>query len=109
MANRFLKIHSADNVLVALADLKTGERIHFKDKEITLVNDVPAKHKFAIQDLQPEDEIHMYGIVVGKAIKPIPAGGVIGTHNTKHKASSFHEKSKDYVWSPPDIAKFKSK
>src|SRR5688572_29277892 len=109
MANRFLKINPSDNVLVALTDLKAGESITYQDKTFALTDDIPAKHKFTEQALQPEDEIYMYGIVVGKAIKPIAQGGAIGTHNIKHKASSFSGRTKTYSWTPPDVSKFKNK
>src|SRR6187431_942826 len=109
MANRFLKIHPADNVLVALTDLKAGEKISFNDASLTLVDDIPAKHKFTEKALQPDDEVLMYGTLVGKAIQPIKAGGVIGTHNLKHKAAPFSGRTKSYSWTPPDVSKFKTK
>src|SRR4051794_30045812 len=89
MSNRFLKIHPADNVWVALTDLKAGESILINNSSLTLVNDVPAKHKFVEKSLQPDDEIIMYGILVGKAMQLIPAGAAIGTQNVKHKASPY--------------------
>src|SRR5258708_34179804 len=109
MSNRFLKIHPADNVWVALTDLKAGESISINNSPLTLLNDVPAKHKLVEKSLQPDDEIIMYGILVGKATQPIPAGAAIGTHNVKHKASSYSSKTKTYTWSPPDVSKHKSK
>lgn len=109
MSNRFLKIHPADNVWVALTDLKAGENISINNSSLTLINDVPAKHKFVEKSLQPDDEIIMYGILVGKAIQPIPAGAAIGTHNVKHKASSYSDKTKTYKWTPPDVSKYEHK
>lgn len=109
MASRFLKIHPADNVFVALADLKRGEEIHYENHTFLLVEDVPAKHKFTDTELKSDDEIFMYGIVVGKAIKPIAQGGAIGTHNIKHKAAPFSGRTKKYSWAPPDVSRFKNK
>ncbi|HEY3405208.1 MAG TPA: altronate dehydratase family protein [Ohtaekwangia sp.] len=109
MANRFLKIHPADNVYVALTDLKAGETLPLNGKQLTLVDDVPAKHKFTENNLQPDDEVLMYGTLVGKAIQPIKAGGVIGTHNLKHKAAPYSGRTKTYQWTPPDISRFKNK
>jgi altronate hydrolase len=109
MANRFLKIHPTDNVLVALTDLKAGEKISFNGESLTLVDDIPAKHKFTEKALQPDDEVLMYGTLVGKAIQPIKAGGVVGTHNLKHKAAPFSGRTKSYSWTPPDVSKFKTK
>ena len=100
MANRFLKIHPLDNVFVALTDLKQGEEVVHKQLTIKLQDDVQAKHKFATKAFMPDDEIFMYGIVVGKATQAIAEGGVIGTHNVKHKASPFSGK-KIVLLTPP--------
>lgn len=110
MSTRFLKIHPADNVYVALTDLKAGETLTLPTgTPLTLVDDIPAKHKFTEAPLQPEEEVLMYGTLVGKAIQPIKAGGVIGTHNLKHKAAPYSGRTKKYQWTPPDVSKFKTK
>ncbi len=109
MSNRILKIHAADNVWVALIDLKAGEAISCNGASVILANDVPAKHKFTERELHAGDEIIMYGILVGKVTQPIQKGGVIGTHNVKHKASPFSGKTKQHQWTPPDVSKFKDK
>lgn len=109
MSTKFLKIHPSDNVYVALSDLKAGETVSAGGKQLTLTDDVPAKHKFTEKALQPDEEVFMYGTVVGKAIKPIASGGVIGTHNLKHKAAPFSGRTKTYQWTPPDVSKFKNK
>jgi altronate hydrolase len=109
MSTTFLRIHPSDNVLVALKDLKAGEKIKYGGETITLANDIPAKHKLTLLELKPNDEIMMYGLLVGKATQPIPKGGVIGTHNVKHKAFPYSGKTKDYSWTPPDVSKFRSK
>jgi len=110
MSTKFLKIHPADNVYVALTDLKAGEKLLLPTGvSLTLVDDIPAKHKFTEHDLQPEDEVLMYGILVGKAIQPIKAGGVIGTHNLKHKSAPYSGRTKRYHWTPPDVSRFKNK
>lgn len=109
MSNRYLKIHPADNVYVALTDLKAGEQVTVDGNNLTLVNDVPAKHKFLDRPLASDEEVIMYGTVVGKALTEIPEGGVIGTHNIKHKAAPYSGRTKSYSWTPPDVSKFKNK
>lgn len=106
MASKFLKIHPADNVYVALTDLRKGEKI---TDNLTLIDDVPAKHKFLDRPLGQDEEVIMYGGIVGKTLQPISAGGVIGTHNVKHKGTPYSSKSKQYSWTPPDVSKFKNK
>jgi altronate hydrolase len=109
MTKKFLKIHPSDNVFVALTDLVPGENIVYPGGSLSVTDHIPAKHKFAEKAFQIDDEVVMYGIVVGKALKPIAQGSAIGTHNVKHKASPFSGKTKTYSWTPPDVAKFKNK
>jgi signal transduction histidine kinase/DNA-binding response OmpR family regulator len=59
----------------AARDLVT--RMTHQGKEITLLQDVPAKHKFAEQDFRMDEDIRMYGVLVGKTTQAIPAGGAI--------------------------------
>ena len=109
MPKRFLKIHPSDNVYVALTDLRAGETLAANNKSIVLADDIPAKHKFTENILNVDDEVYMYGTVVGKATQTIKAGGVIGTHNLKHKAAPYSGRTKTYQWTPPDVSKFKEK
>ena len=101
MSSKFIKIHPGDNVLVALTDLRAGESITYNGTSIALSDNVPAKHKFTLKEMHPDDEIMMYGVLVGKALKPIPAGGVIGTHNVKHKSADFSPRTTSFRWQPP--------
>jgi altronate hydrolase len=51
----------------------------------------------------------MYGVTVAKAVEPIRAGQLLSTRNVRHEAASFHEKSANQQWLPPDISKWKNK
>ncbi len=109
MSTRILKIHPDDNVLVALTDLKAGEKVSYNGTSFTLTENVPAKHKFVQETLPLEGEIIMYGVLVGKATKPIAAGGSINTQNVKHTSSAFSEKNKKFEWKAPDVSRWKDK
>jgi altronate hydrolase len=109
MSSRFLKIHPKDNVLVALADLNAGEKIQYNGSSVILADNIPAKHKFVYQPMSPNDDITMYGVLVGKATLPIPAGGAIGTHNVKHRSSEFGGKTTTEKWQAPDVSKWKDR
>ena len=109
MKQRVLKVHTDDNVLVALIDLEQGETVIFEGEEFQLKDKVQAKHKFAINNLQPGDEVTMYGVLVGKAQVEIPRGGLISTENLKHAASSFTIGDRKTSWNIPDVSKFQSK
>lgn len=109
MSTQVLRIHPADNVLVALTDLKAGQQVTYNGSTLTLTENIPAKHKFVARPLDPESEIFMYGVLVGKTTKPIPAGGSINTQNVKHKASSYSERNRNVQWTAPDVSRWKSK
>ncbi|PSL25487.1 UxaA family hydrolase [Chitinophaga ginsengisoli] len=107
--NTFLQIHPDDNVLVALQDLRQGTEVRFNGSTITLLKDVPAKHKFMISDIQTGDPITMYGVLVGKANAAINKGEIITTENIKHDANAFHEKEGSITWQKPDVSKWKNR
>lgn len=109
MSNRILKIHPADNVLVALQDLPAGEQVAYNGTALTLPHAIPAKHKFVERDMAPNEDIIMYGVLVGKALHPIAAGGPITTQNVKHESSTFDSKTATFQWKAPDVSKWKDK
>jgi altronate hydrolase len=104
--SNLLKIHPQDNVLVALSDLKKGERVQHHGTHFDLITNLAAKHKLATEDLAIGDRIIMYGFLVGKAVKPIRRGEAITTENICHDAAQFHEKTFDFNWSSPDVSKW---
>ena len=108
MKNSVIKIHPKDNVIVALRDLKNGETVSFQGEKYTLIENIPAKHKFFIHDMQPGDAAFMYGVLVGKAQQFIPAGSLMTTGNLKHAAEPYAYREGHYQWHPPDVSAFKN-
>jgi altronate hydrolase len=108
MPRSVLQLDSRDNVLIALADLKAGDPIEFEGHTYTPSRNVPAKHKFATRNLAIGDKVVMYGVLVGKAVKPIAAGGLLTTSNVQHQAAPFREQESKYRWTPPDISRWKN-
>ena len=105
MTARVLKVHPADNVIVALRDLSAGEHIEFDNDTYELPYAVSAKHKFVTEDRQPGDPITMYGVLVGKATQPIRRGEPITTFNLKHDSDRYGlDKKQSYAWQPPDVS-----
>src|SRR6202140_69258 len=104
-----LQLDSRDNVLIALTDMKAGERVAFGGQTYTLSKNVPAKHKFATQGFGIGDGVIMYGVLVGKAVKSIAAGELLTVSNIQHQAAPFREHSGDYHWLQPDVSQWKNK
>ena len=109
MKQAVLKINEKDNVLVALASLSKGAVIYYNGQEYTLDEDCPAKHKFFLQDMQPGEEVIMYGLMVGKIQVPVKKGQRMSTENTKHAAEPFAWREFQYEWIAPDVSAFKGK
>ena len=105
----FLQIHTKDNVLVALQNLAKGTVIVFNNSEYELQDDIKAKHKFFIKDMNAGDEVIMYGVLVGKAQTHIPMGGLMTTENVKHAAEPYFYRKTNYQWHAPDVSKFINK
>lgn len=107
MPHKVLKLDPQDNVLIALSDLRKGEQINLDSQSYTLESDVSAKHKFSTEDLAPGASVRMYGVLVGKAAEAIRRGGLLTTKNLHHLAASFHEKTSDFHWTPPDVSRWR--
>ncbi len=107
MQSFVLQLDSRDNVLIALSDLKAGERVEFGGEVYTLSKNVSAKHKFAMRNLAAGDNIVMYGVLVGRAVKPVAAGELLTTGNIQHQAAPFREQTGEYRWAPPDVSRRK--
>ena len=61
METKYLKINSADNVAVAISDLKAGEVIAIEGVNITVNQDIPAGHKIALKDFSEGENVVKYG------------------------------------------------
>ncbi len=106
MSQIVLKVHPKDNVIVALKDLAKGQTIQYEGATYVMQEDIPAKHKFFMQDMKQGDEITMYGVLVGKAQMSIAQGARMSTENTKHAAEPYTYRKVNYNWQAPDVSKF---
>ncbi len=82
---KYVKISSKDNVAVTLDGLKTGENCD----NVTLLNDIPRGHKFALCDIKKGENIIKYAYPIGHADCDIKAGEHVHTHNTKSNLSGL--------------------
>ncbi len=106
MKHKVLKVHPRDNVIVALTNLSKGETISFEGADYLLQEDIPAKHKFFMQDMKTGDEVIMYGVLVGKAQMNIAKGSRMSTENIKHAAEPYAYRNAKFEWQAPDVSKF---
>ena len=106
-ARRILRIHPDDSVLVALVDLAAGESVPNGAEQVTLVTPVRAKHKVVLRDMAVGDPVIMYGVLVGRATRPIARGAALTTENVRHDASAIDLTAPvARHWTPPDASRF---
>src|SRR5277367_274240 len=106
---KVLQIDPRDNVLVALESLNADEPVAFANASYTPLTAIPAKHKFAIEDLPVGSYVIMYGGVVGRVREAIPRGGLISTRNLAHDTSDFVRRDPQFHWTPPDVARWRKR
>ena len=106
---KVLQLDRRDNVLIALTDLKQGEDVQLNGSKYSLETRVPAKHKFAIEDLPVGADVIMYGVLVGKTTQPVRRGEALTVSNLKHESLPFHEKAGQYQWTPPDVSRWNTR
>ncbi len=109
MQKKLIKVQAEDNVAIALVDLVQGDRVQFEGKEIIVLSNTKAKHKISLVDLDKEDEIFMYGVLVGKAVSEINRGDLLTTENVRHQSNPVKERTSTASWTPPDISKWKER
>ncbi len=78
-----------DNVATALRDLKKGQVVQLTrgsvKEKITLLEDIPFGHKFALEDIPKGYEVVKYGEPIGEATTDIKQGEYVHVHNVTGK------------------------
>ncbi len=103
-ASPLLRVHAADDLIVALQDLPAGAEVSLGSQRWCLREAIPAKHKFAGRDLAAGELVVMYGVVVGRTRSAVPAGARLTTENLAHAAADFGGKQREFVWQAPDVS-----
>ena len=90
---QYIKIHTLDNVAVALADLAEGTDVTVDGQAVTLRQAVSRGHKFALCEIAQGENVMKYGLPIGHALVDIAAGEHIHAHNTRTNLSDLDEYS----------------
>ncbi|MBD9643700.1 altronate dehydratase [Pantoea sp. PNT02] len=86
-----IRIHSRDNVAVALRDLPANTQVEINQQAITLQQEVGRGHKFALQPLATDALVIKYGLPIAHATQPIAAGEIIHSSNARTNLSDVDE------------------
>ena len=91
-----IKIRPLDSVAVATCKLCAGDTVSADGVNVTLKEDIPAGHKFAVKPIKENENIIKYAYPIGHAKTDIGTGEHVHTHNTKSNLSDI----KEYTYSP---------
>ena len=87
----YIRLHRDDNVVVALKNLRSGERL--SDLGVVLLDDIAAGHKAAVRGIDAGEALIRYGQIIGFASAEIEPGRHVHTHNV-----TLHSFSRDYAY-----------
>ncbi|HWT26731.1 MAG TPA: UxaA family hydrolase, partial [Mobilitalea sp.] len=92
----YIKINKKDNVAVSMKELIAGISVVIDDRTITIIDHVPAGHKFSLTSIGKGEQIIKYGFPIGRAKEKIELGSWIHTHNVQTNLSDIIE----YTYQP---------
>ena len=78
-----IRLHEADNVVVAREDLSAGTKIPAEN--VICLDQITFGHKIATADIQKGQAVEKYGQIIGFASCDIKAGQHVHTHNLEMK------------------------
>jgi altronate hydrolase len=113
MPETVLQLDARDNVVVALTTLEPGTTVTFGPpsslSSCTATQTIPAKQKMTLRALKPGDLITMYGMVVGEVVEAIPIGGLLTTHNIRHRTGEYTTRRQPAKIDVPDASAWKAR
>lgn len=87
----YLEIDKKDNVAVALKPIEAGIVLHTSCGDITLKESIGQGHKFALKDINKNNQVIKYGYSIGHAIAKIQKGSLVHSHNLKTNLTTVLE------------------
>ena len=86
------KIEKEDNVAIVLQDYRAGDQVEIDGEAVTLNQDIPMGHKFALRDMKAGDPFIKYALTIGLAKEDIRKGDYVHTHNLKDITTELCQK-----------------
>jgi len=104
MEGRYIKINPLDNVAVAINALNKGLEVVIDDVTIVLKDDIPAGHKFLLEDVPECGKIIKYGYPIGHLIGSYERGSLVDHHNLRTDLSGVLSYTYNPVYSSADLS-----
>ena len=78
-----IRINERDQVVVAPTGLRKGQSVEVAGRQIRVLDDIPACHKMAVENIAAGTRVVKYGCPFGVATKDIGQGQWVHTHNVR--------------------------
>ena len=80
-------LNPRDTVATATVNLGAGKQMQYMiegvQQGLSVVQDIPAGHKFALHDIHPAEHVYKYGEIIGRALVEIRSGEHVHVHNVE--------------------------
>lgn len=86
-----IKIHPADNVVVAIRKIDAGATIDVEGSAIEVLDDIPVGHKVALEYVAAGSNLVKYGYPIGRATRDVERGRWLHSHNVATNLSDILE------------------
>lgn len=83
MGSDFLKLHPADNVVIAIKGIQAGQQVVLEVAPCTVHTAIPRYFKIADRQIAKGDRVIKCGMVIGVALRSINPGELVHAHNIK--------------------------
>ncbi len=75
--SEFIRINAADNVAVAINEVKPGTVCDIDGMNVTAVSYIPSGHKMALRNMDEGEEVVKYGFPIGHLTAAVQKGGLV--------------------------------
>jgi altronate dehydratase len=90
----FVKLDEADNVVTVTKETPAKTIVRIDSEDITVLQDIPFGHKFAITNIAKGEDIIKYGVKIGIASTDIGKGEYVHVHNVADVSLEIREEAK---------------
>lgn len=88
----YVRLHSNDNIVIALKNFEVDTVISVSGKEIKLKNAIGFGHKIAIKPIEKGEKVFKYGLSIGSVTQKISVGEHVHSHNLETDYLVVNEK-----------------
>src|SRR5512136_2901943 len=76
-----IRLHPADNVVIAKTSLQANTRLTDRTADIVVKQTIPGGHKLAVAPIAAGEVVRRYGQIIGFATRSIEPGDHVHSHN----------------------------